>query len=98
MVFVHGLVHGTCTLPGDCNCNANWGGATCSVGMFSSLLFVHYCKHSVAVAVQISSPARQTVLVVMERHAVIQEQEGITVHVLQAIMALTVSMRPMSVY
>ena len=26
-------VHGTCTLPGDCNCNANWGGNQCSVGM-----------------------------------------------------------------
>ena len=64
--------------------------------MFSFLLFVHYFKHFVAV--QISSPAKQTVLVVMERHAVIQEQEGITVHVLQAIMALTASMRPMSVY
>ena len=66
--------------------------------MFISLLFVHFYKYSVNVAVQISSPARQTVLVVMDRHAVIQEQEDITVHVPQAIMALAARMRPMSVY
>ena len=63
---------------------------SCCLFIITCILLLH--------AVQISSPVRQTVLVVMEQHVAIQEQEGITVRVSQATLVLTVSMRPMNVY
>ena len=29
-------VHGSCTLPDECNCNTNWGGINCTIGELQS--------------------------------------------------------------
>ena len=66
--------------------------------MFCWYIKIFAFSIDITVADQISFLVRQAVLVVTGQRATIQEQEGITVHVLQAIMVRTARMRPMSVY
>ena len=88
------IVHGTCVIPGQCNCNTNYGGVNCDIGQFVCYQSVIPCLF----LLQISFRAKLSCLANTVELVLTQVLAVTSAHVYLVTMATTVRMRLTSVF